>query len=147
MAMQQTAAKKVDRKAQIEPGKKEVKEQAKKAVLTETAKKPGGLEAQRAALKPPVPPSPQRPLDPKKDPSKNPDTESEHVKGATYDVVKGTAFIQGKGDDKDIDPNDVSQGRLGDCYFVAALAAIACSSSSCMMRACTSAASGGPLST
>lgn len=71
------------------------------------------------------PPKPKKPLDPMKDPAKNPDTESEHVKGAAYEVVKGTAFIQGKGDEKDIDANDVSQGKLGDCYFVAALAAIA----------------------
>ncbi len=71
------------------------------------------------------PPKPKKPLDPLKDPAKNPDAETESVTGAAYEVVKGTAFIQGKGDDKDIDANDVSQGKLGDCYFVAALAAIA----------------------
>lgn len=55
----------------------------------------------------------------------NPDPESEHVKGATYTDVKGSPFIQGKGDAGPVAANDVNQGQLGDCYFVAALAAIA----------------------
>jgi len=127
MAMQHAAAKKADRKPQLEAGKKEVKEQAKKAVLQETAQA-GGLAAQRAALKPPLPwfgGGDSARKDPKKDPAQNPDSESEHVKGASYEAVKGTAFVKGQGDATDIDPNDVSQGRLGDCYFVAALAALA----------------------
>lgn len=61
---------------------------------------------------------PDKPVD-------NPDPESEHVKGATYTPVKGRAFIQGKGDSSAAAANDVSQGQLGDCYFVAALAALA----------------------
>lgn len=58
-------------------------------------------------------------------PVANPDPESEHVKGATYTEVKGKPFIQGKGDGAAAAANDVNQGQLGDCYFVAALAAIA----------------------
>lgn len=55
----------------------------------------------------------------------NPDPESEHVKGAAYTAVKGRPFLQGAGDADAAAANDVAQGQLGDCYFVAALAAIA----------------------
>ncbi len=75
--------------------------------------------------------------DPTKDPTSNPDTESEHVKGAKYEKVEGSAFIKGAGDANDIDPNDVSQGQLGDCYFVAALAAIAKNSPDTLRRMIT----------
>src|SRR5690606_36561200 len=46
-------------------------------------------------------------------------------KGAGYELIDGKAFLSGGGDSNDIDPNDVSQGQLGDCYFIASLAAIA----------------------
>jgi hypothetical protein len=39
--------------------------------------------------------------------------------------VPGKAFIQGKGDADAVDPNDVAQGRLNDCYFLAGMAALA----------------------
>lgn len=39
--------------------------------------------------------------------------------------VEGELFIQGEGDAQDIAMNDVRQGALGDCYFVAVLASIA----------------------
>jgi hypothetical protein len=39
--------------------------------------------------------------------------------------VDGEAFIKGAGDAEDIDPNDVNQGDLGDCYFLASMAAVA----------------------
>lgn len=42
-----------------------------------------------------------------------------------YRTVKGQLFIKGSGDTSDIDPDDVSQGMVGDCYFMASLAAIA----------------------
>jgi len=46
--------------------------------------------------------------------------------GAHYGPpVAGDPFVQGPGDASDIDPNDVRQGQLGDCYFLATLASIA----------------------
>ena len=47
------------------------------------------------------------------------------VDGLRYQPVPGDAFIEGPGDGRAIHPNDVRQGALGDCYFIAALAAIA----------------------
>jgi hypothetical protein len=125
------AAKKAEQAAALVDAKKEVKTQASKVLSKETAAQKPGLAAQQAALKPkPVAAPrvgglPEPAPDPKKDPALNPNSESEHVKGATYEAVKGKAFVKGAADTKDIDPNDVSQGQLGDCYFVAALAALA----------------------
>lgn len=45
-----------------------------------------------------------------------------------YDPVKakhGKIAIKGKKDSKDVDPNDVNQGNLGDCYFLASVASMA----------------------
>lgn len=70
-------------------------------------------------------PQPEPAPEPKLDPARNPDSESEHVKGAEYTEVTGQAFVKGQGDTNDIAHNDVSQGQLGDCYFMAALAALA----------------------
>lgn len=44
---------------------------------------------------------------------------------AGYVPVAGQAFIQGAGDSCCIDPNDVEQGTIGDCYLMAGLMAIA----------------------
>lgn len=63
--------------------------------------------------------------DPKKDPAVQPDAKSEHVSDPTYQKVAGKPFIKEADDPDEIAMDDVSQGRLGDCYFVAALAAIA----------------------
>lgn len=41
------------------------------------------------------------------------------------DFETGRAFVQGEGDAHAIDPNDVKQGALGDCYLIAGLAAVA----------------------
>jgi hypothetical protein len=43
----------------------------------------------------------------------------------TYAEVRGTPFVQGEGDDAAVSPNDVKQGEIGDCYFIAALTAMA----------------------
>ena len=46
--------------------------------------------------------------------------------GSEYkDFTNGTAFVQGAGDEHAIDPNDVKQGSLGDCYLIAGMAAVA----------------------
>jgi hypothetical protein len=47
--------------------------------------------------------------------------------GHTYkeEKVEGTAFVKGAGDAHEVDITDVRQGQLGDCYFLAILAAIA----------------------
>ena len=41
------------------------------------------------------------------------------------DISTGKAFLEGEGDGLDIDPNDVKQGALGDCYLMAGMAATA----------------------
>jgi len=39
--------------------------------------------------------------------------------------IEGDLFIRGQGDSAEIDPNDVRQGALGDCYLMAALMSVA----------------------
>lgn len=46
-------------------------------------------------------------------------------KDAVEEKVEGTLFAKGGGDANEVDINDVQQGQVGDCYFVAVLAAIA----------------------
>jgi hypothetical protein len=41
------------------------------------------------------------------------------------DVQNAQAFVKGAGDDHAIDPNDVAQGALGDCYLMAGMIAVA----------------------
>lgn len=41
------------------------------------------------------------------------------------DFENGVAFVQGEGDSHAIDPHDVKQGALGDCYLIAGMAAVA----------------------
>lgn len=54
-----------------------------------------------------------------------PGLRSKH-EGAQYkDFSNGVAFIQGADDAHAVDPNDVKQGALGDCYLIAGLAAVA----------------------
>lgn len=64
-----------------------------------------------------------KPLSPLQDPAKNPDPTNEYAPNATYGEVKGVVAAKGQDDAHEIDPNDVEQGALGDCYFVAQLAA------------------------
>jgi hypothetical protein len=45
--------------------------------------------------------------------------------GHTYAAFKGVPFIKGEGDAHAVAMNDISQGSLGDCYFMAGLAAVA----------------------
>ncbi|MBM4398293.1 MAG: hypothetical protein FJ087_21715 [Deltaproteobacteria bacterium] len=68
---------------------------------------------------------PEGPLD---DAKAQPDARTLHDTGdlnPAYGAVKGKPFVREEDDKGDIDMDDVSQGRLGDCYFVAALAAVA----------------------
>jgi hypothetical protein len=41
------------------------------------------------------------------------------------DFTDGTAFVKGANDAHAVDPNDVKQGALGDCYLIAGMAAVA----------------------
>lgn len=42
-----------------------------------------------------------------------------------HDYETGVAFVRGASDSHDIDPNDVAQGALGDCYLMAGMLAVA----------------------
>jgi hypothetical protein len=100
-------------------GRREVRQEARKAVAREALKGKSFAEG-RAMLQPEGPG-----IDPLKDPKAQPNAKSEHVPDPKWGNVKGTAFVKGEGDASDISPDDVNQGQLGDCYFVASLAAIA----------------------
>lgn len=56
------------------------------------------------------------------DPSKRPAPENASTQYAEF---KGVPFIKGEGDPHEVSINDISQGGLGDCYFMAGLAAVA----------------------
>ncbi len=71
-----------------------------------------------------------RPPNPHVDPAVNPSTKTEHSYGEIEPdyhklAEKPALFLEGKGDAADLHRSDVSQGKLGDCYFVASLAALA----------------------
>ncbi len=68
-------------------------------------------------------PTPAKKLEPMQDPSVNPDPTNEYAASATYATINGTIAVQGEGDAHAIDANDVKQGSIGNCYFVAQLAA------------------------
>ncbi len=125
------------------PARKELKETARRAAVKERLKG-AGYEQGSGLLKPeasakgapgglrtPASPSARRqPEDggargPMTDPAVQPDAKTEHVADPKYEKVKGKPFIREEDDTDEVAMDDVSQGRLGDCYFVAALAAIA----------------------
>lgn len=55
-----------------------------------------------------------------------PKLRDKHEGNKSYEDIKnGTPFIKGAGDAGEVDAHDVAQGSLGDCYFVAAMAAVA----------------------
>ena len=87
-------------------------------------------EDARNAAQPEADKEPEKPKDPLLDPEVQPGTRTEH----SYGVIepgfgklekKPELYIQGEGDKQALHRTDVAQGRLGDCYFVAALAALA----------------------
>lgn len=48
-----------------------------------------------------------------------------HEGSQVEDFTKGKAFVKGEGDQHAVDPHDVKQGALGDCYLIAGMAAVA----------------------
>lgn len=76
-----------------------------------------------AATTTPPTTAPAKPADPLRDASANPDPTNEYAASATYMTLNGTIAVQGEGDAHAIDANDVKQGSIGNCYFVAQLAA------------------------
>lgn len=48
-----------------------------------------------------------------------------HAGNEYKDIDNGAAFVKGSTDDHAIDPNDVAQGSLGDCYLMAGMIAVA----------------------
>jgi hypothetical protein len=64
-----------------------------------------------------------KPATPMQDPAVNPDPTNEYAPNAAYAKTAGVVAVKAEGDEHAIDPSDVEQGALGDCYFVAQLAA------------------------
>lgn len=52
-----------------------------------------------------------------------PGLRDKHASNQYQDFEDGQAFVKGRTDEADIDPNDVKQGALGDCYLMAGMAA------------------------
>ena len=55
----------------------------------------------------------------------SPSTTGTDAAGFGEEVQDGDAFIEGDGDAHEVDPNDVNQHALGDCWLMGGLAAIA----------------------
>ncbi len=54
-----------------------------------------------------------------------PGVREKHAGSGYHDVANATPFVQGEGDEHAVDPNDVAQGSLGDCYLLAGMASVA----------------------
>lgn len=71
--------------------------------------------------KPPA--TPTGALPPLQDPKQNPDPTNEYAPDATYKPVTGEVAVKGPGDGSAYASKDAVQGSLGNCYFIAMLAA------------------------
>ncbi len=60
----------------------------------------------------------------KEQPGKLPALRPQHEGSHWQDFTTGKAFLQGGTDKHAVDPNDVAQGSLGDCYLLAGMAAV-----------------------
>ena len=58
-------------------------------------------------------------------PAQLPKLHSDHAKEGYATISPSTAFVQAEGDAAAVDPHDVEQGELGDCYLIAGMAAVA----------------------
>ncbi len=54
-----------------------------------------------------------------------PELREKHAGTEYLDYENGAAFVQGSGDEHAVDPNDVAQGALGDCYLMAGMLSVA----------------------
>jgi hypothetical protein len=54
-----------------------------------------------------------------------PKLHSDHAGKGYETIAPATPFVQAEGDGAAIDPHDVEQGELGDCYLIAGMAAVA----------------------
>jgi len=136
MAVVQKEKKAETRQALKGPAQEDTHKAADRALKAEAKKL--GYEEGRGLLKPKATPAeapkPSRQPedgarpDPLKDPKAQPDAKTEHLYGTldpSYSKIKGKPFIKEEDDSDEVAMDDVAQGRLGDCYFVASLAAIA----------------------
>lgn len=62
----------------------------------------------------------------KDQPGPLPTVRDKHKDTANWKEPEGAAaFVKGAGDTNEVDPNDVAQGALGNCYFIAGMLAVA----------------------
>lgn len=62
----------------------------------------------------------------KDQPTPLPGVRDKHKDTAAWKEPEGAAaFVKGEGDANEVDPNDVAQGSLGDCYLIAGMLAVA----------------------
>mgnify|MGYP002036830546 CR=1 FL=1 len=65
----------------------------------------------------------------------NPEIKESHKESTEYEDLQGTAFVQQPDHDNAIADEDVNQGSLGDCYWMAGMAAVARDNANLIERA------------
>ncbi|MFM2162431.1 MAG: Calpain family cysteine protease, partial [Pseudomonadota bacterium] len=58
-------------------------------------------------------------------PAQLPKLHTDHAKEGYATIAPAAAFVQAEGDAAAVDPHEVEQGELGDCYLIAGMAAVA----------------------